>query len=142
MAITSANAVFTLTIPSIYPVPQQLQMWAADDAFSVDSIQIAETRMGVDGKLSAGFTPAIVPVTLTFQPDSPSIAIFDFWATTSQAQLRTYEASATILIPATGKSYTLTKGILVNFKPLPDAKKVLEPQSYTLHWESVKPALV
>ena len=32
--ITGANVVFTLTIPLVYPIPQQLQGFATDDLLS------------------------------------------------------------------------------------------------------------
>ena len=86
MSITSANAVLTINIPGLYPVPQTMVEWAADDAFSTDAVQIAETRMGVDGVMTGGYTPAIIPLTLTFMPDSPSIAVFDFWVTSSKVK--------------------------------------------------------
>ena len=140
--ISSANAVSTLTLLDLYPVPQTLQGFAVDDMFSGEALDLVETRMGVDGYMSAGYTPVIVPITFSFQPDSPSIAVFDFWGTSIQINQTVYYGSLSILLPSIGKSYAFRKVTLKNFKPLPDAKKVLDPVSYTLHCESVRPASV
>lgn len=140
--ITSANSVFTLVLPTLYPVPQVLQGYATDDAFAADAVDWAEVMMGVDGKMSAGFTPNVTKMTISFQADSPSIQIFDFWLGAMKVAREVYPASGTIQLPSTGKSYTLTKGILTNAKPLPDAKKVLQPVQYGLTWERVDAALV
>jgi hypothetical protein len=142
MSITSANATLTISIPALYPVPQTMQQWAADDAFSTDAIQIAETRMGVDGYMTGGFTPAIVPMTLTLMPDSVSISVFDFLSNSMMVSKEIYTMTGTLLIPATGKSYELQNGILRSVKVLPDAKKVLDPQSYIIDWNYILPAAV
>ena len=55
--LTSANSAFSLQIANLYPVPQSIQGYAADDAFAVDDVEPVETVMGVDGKLSGGYTP-------------------------------------------------------------------------------------
>jgi hypothetical protein len=55
--ITIANSVFTLTATAVFPVPQALQGYAADDAFTTEAIAMADVVIGVDGKLSAGYTP-------------------------------------------------------------------------------------
>ena len=55
--MTTANSALTLQIDGLYPVPQSIQGYAVDEAFALDSLKKIETLMGVDGKLSAGFTP-------------------------------------------------------------------------------------
>ena len=52
--ITSSSAVFMLSVPLVFPVPQQLQGFSTDDAFDTDSVEPGETKMGVDGIFSAG----------------------------------------------------------------------------------------
>jgi hypothetical protein len=140
--ISSANSVFTIVIPGLYPAPQTLQQWAADDAFAFEGVDLAETIMGVDGHMAAGFTPAITPMTISFMADSPSIAIFDYWGQASKRAKEIYRANATVLLPSIGKAVTLNFGVLKNFKAIPDVKKVLQAQTYTLHWESVDIAIL
>jgi hypothetical protein len=140
-SITSANAQVLISIPSLFPVPQALQAFAVEDIFDVDPIEPVETLMGVDGILSAGFV--FVPVNQTFalQADSPSIVIFDTWWTAMQVVKDVYFASATILLPSLSKKWAMSQGVLTNYKPMPDAKKVLQPQRFRITWQSALPAV-
>lgn len=141
-SITSANAVLTIIVPGLYPVPQIIQGFATDDAFAVDSVDIAETMIGVDGRMSAGFTPFLSKMAISLQADSPSIALFDFWGGTMKVSKDIFFASGTLLLNSTGRAYAMTKGALTGFKPLPDGKKVLQPQTYVITWEQINPALL
>jgi hypothetical protein len=140
--ITAANSVFTLSIPDVFPTPIQLQGYAADDAFSTEDVEPAEARMGVDGLMSAGYTPFMTKFPIMFQADSPSIIIFDSWLGAMKAAQEVFYADASIYLPSVGKSYTCTKGVLTGAKQLPDVKKLLEPMRYTITWESIIPANV
>ena len=71
--ITSANAEAILTVEQIFPAGIQLQMFGTDQAVNMDAIDITETRKGVDGKMVAGYTPVIYPVTITLEAASPSL---------------------------------------------------------------------
>src|SRR6202000_2283808 len=75
-AITSANSVFAITVPGLFNTPVQLSGYATDKAWSTDAQELAETQMGVDGRLTGGMTPSPVNQTVTLQADSPSKAIF------------------------------------------------------------------
>lgn len=140
--ITSANSVFTLVVPSLFPVPQTLAGFATDDAFANEPVTMAETKMGVDGKMSSGFTPFMTPMTITLQADSASIALFDTWAGAMKVTKEVVTASASIALPGTGRSYTLTNGVLTKYPQLPGVKKLLEPVQYTITWESINPAVL
>lgn len=135
--ITAANSIFNLNIPGLFPISQTLRGYATDDAFAVDQVDMAEVMMGVDGHMSAGFTPFPSPMTITFQADSPSIFLFDTWAAAQKQQREIIPANAAILLPATNKAYTLTNGVLTKANQLPDVKKVLGPQKYVITWESI-----
>lgn len=52
--ITSANASAVMTVEDLYPNGIHLQNFSTDAAIVADSMQIAETRMGVDGHMAAG----------------------------------------------------------------------------------------
>ena len=140
--ITSANSVFTLVVPDVFPVPQNLQGYAVDDAFDTESVELSEALMGVDGRMSAGYTPCITPMTVHLMADSPSIDLFDAWRGAVTAAQEVFFAQATITLTSVGRSYVLNKGVLTNYKPLSDAKKVLQAVSYTIKWEAVNPAQV
>ena len=135
--ITAANSIFLLSVNSVYPVPQMLQGYATDDAFSTEAVEIAETKMGVDGTLSAGFVFQPIKMSVSLQADSASILIFDAWYAAQKAQQDIYWANAIIRIPGTQRSYVLTNGVLTNYMPIPDVKKTLDHLKYAITWESV-----
>lgn len=138
--ITSANASVVLNVPGVFPTPQLLSGFATDDAFTQQAYDVAETRMGVDGVLSAGFTPNAKPFAITFQADSPSILTFDTWGLAESAAKEKFQASMEIALPSIGKVFKFNVGWLKNFKAVPDAKKVLEPQTYSIEWQDIIPA--
>ena len=140
-SITSANAEILLSIPSLFPIPQALQGFAAEDIFDVAEIEPTETLMGVDGILSAGFVFVPIDQNFAFQADSPSIVIFDTWWTAMQVVKDVYFATATVLLPGPGKKWAMNNGVLKSYKPLPDAKKVLQPQRFRITWQSALPAM-
>ena len=137
--ITGANAIVTLQIPSLFPVPQQLQGFAADDIFDTDALESAETLMGVDGIMSAGFVFVPVNQHYSLQADSPSNFIFDTWWATQQLLQDLFLANAVVILPAIGTKWALTKGALVSYKPITDVKKLLQPRRHTIRWQTAIP---
>ena len=135
-SITSANAVFYLTIGGLYP-PTKLQEWAVDDAFTAEPIAMAETAMTIDGTLAAGFINAESPMTIAFVASSPSCLIFDTWAAASKALQDIYPAIGVITIPGLGMSYALTRGILKTFPPIAPAKKVMGQRQFGVTGERI-----
>lgn len=135
--ITSANSSLTLSVPDVFAVAQPIQGYAADDAFTNEAVDIGEAIMGVDGFMSAGFTPAITKLTITLQADSPSVTVFDAWLAAEKAAREKFFANVSISLPSVGKIYTLSKGALTKAKQLSDAKKVLQPVQYEVSFESV-----
>jgi hypothetical protein len=140
LTITAANSVYMLAIASLYPVPQQLQGYAADAAFATEDVEPTEVVMGIDGHMSAGFVPYVTPQTITIMPDSPSLTMFEQWLSAMKASREIFIANGTIALPAIGKKYTLTRGVLSRIKSIPDVKKSLQPVEYRITWESVSPA--
>ena len=132
--ITSANSIVMIAINSLFPVPQLLQGYAADDVFDTDPLESAETLMGVDGFLSAGFVYVPVQQTYTLQADSPSIFIFDQWWLAQQQNQTIYFAQGSVQLPAINKKYAMIQGVLSNYKIAPDARKVLQPQKFRITW--------
>lgn len=140
--ITSANSVFTLVIPGLFPAPVQLQGYATDKAFTTEAVVLAEVQMGVDGRMTAGFVPNPVPQTVTLQADSPSKSIFTILIQAMKTAREVFYINGIIALPSTGESFTLTRGILVNAKQIPDAQKVLQPVDYMITWESINRSLL
>jgi len=139
--ITAANSVVTLTVPGVYNQPVQLQGYSADKAWNTDMLDLAETQIGVDGRMTAGYIFKTVKQTFTLQADSPSIQIFQsIWQ--AMASIRdVYWISGTIDLPATGQSYAMTRGILTGVKAITDAAKVLQAMDFTIEWQLVQPSL-
>ncbi len=135
--LTSANSEFTLTVPDVFPGPVTLQGYATDDAFDTEDVNPVEARIGVDGRKSSGFTPYLVKQVIHLQADSPAIELFDQWLGALNAARDDLTASGSIWAPSLGKTWALTNGSLTRGKPVPDAKKVFEPQTYEITWERV-----
>jgi hypothetical protein len=140
-SITSANATFLLAVAGVFPVPQQLQGFSADDIFGTDPLEVAETSMGVDGVLSAGFVFVPVKQSITLQADSDSNNIFDDWYLAEQVAKDKFRCSGIVLLPSIGKKWTLNNGAMTTWPPMPDAGKVLRPRKFGVTWESVSPAV-
>lgn len=140
--ITSANSVFTIVVPGLFPAPVQLRGYSSDRAFTTEAVDLAEVQMGVDGRMTAGFTPNPVKQTITLQADSPSKDIFTAVIQAMKTAREVFYISGSISLPSTGESFTLTRGILVNAKQIPDAQKVLQPVDYVITWESVNRSLL
>lgn len=139
--ITAANAVVTLTQTILFPIPQTLQGFAADDVFDLDEIENVETVMGVDGVLSYGFVWKPQPQRIMLQADSPSNDVFDIIQTQQVAANTAYPLNGIIMLPSIGKKIILTNGILTGYK-LPGAKKLIGPRSYRVTWNLAVPAPV
>ena len=141
-SITSANSVFTIVVAGLFPAPVQLQGYASDKAFVQEALDMAEVQMGVDGRMTAGFTPNPTKQTVTFQADSPSVKIFTALIQATKTAREVFYISGSISLPSTGESFTLTRGILTNVKQIPDAQKVLQPRDFVITWESVNASLL
>lgn len=138
--ITAANAVLTLSIPPLFPVPQQLQQFDVDDVYDVPQIKSVEVKMGVDGVLSGGFVYVQIPQRIVLQANSPSNAVFDTWWTQMQAAQDVYVASGIIRLPSIMTKFQMLVGFLTGYKPAPAAKKLLQPRDYEVTWQSISPA--
>ena len=138
--ITSANATLVLTVDELYPAGIQLQQFSTDQAASMDNVQVAETRMGVDGRMAAGFTPAIHPVTITLEACSPSYDSMVLLWQTMYKQRKPFECTLVARVPSIGVTYTWSVGVLYSGTPLPSLRRVLDPTSWTFHFEKFEAA--
>jgi hypothetical protein len=126
-----------LGVAGLYTVPQQLQGFGADDMYSIEAVETKEVMQGVDGVLSAGWIPQIKTMSITLQADSASNTFFEAWYAAEEAAMDTYFGFGTIVQPAVNKAYTLTNGVLTNYTPLAEAKKVLQPRKFQLKFQMV-----
>lgn len=140
--ITAANAVLMLGVTGLFPTAQKMQQFSADDVFDTEDLETAEVMMGVDGYLAAGISLNPVKQGFTFMADSPSILLFEQTYAQERAQRDKFFLFGSCFLPSVGRLYTMTKGVLSGYKPMPDAKKVLQPRKFTITWQSVLPASV
>lgn len=140
MSLTAANAVITIGIDTVFPIPQTLKGFAADDVFDTDEIKSVETQMGVDGVLSGGFVFVEVAQKYKLQADSASCAIFDAWYAAQVAAQDVFNANGGLSLKTLKTKWAMTKGFLTGYKPAPDAKKLLQPRVFTITWQSILPA--
>jgi len=138
--ITSANSSFALRVPAVFVTPQILQGYAADDAFTQEAFDLAETRMGVDGILSAGYTPSAKRLTVMLQPDSIALDVFLTWKAAIEAAKEQFPGGAIIAMPSISKVFTLGTIFFKNSQGMPSAKKVLEPFPAILEYQDLTAA--
>lgn len=139
-SITSANAVLLLSITDLFSTPQQLQQFAADDIYDIDAQQVAETAMGVDGYLAAGFVWAEVKQKITLQADSPSNMVFEQWNEAQKAVQDIYRANGSVTLKSVNRKYTMINGVLTSYTPASSGKKVLQARTYEITWQRINPA--
>ncbi|POS10229.1 hypothetical protein C3Y08_01920 [Burkholderia gladioli] len=138
--ITSANSVIMLGVSTIFPIAQQIQGYTADDIFDTDDVDMAEVVIGLDGKQSAGWVPYNVKWRISLMPNSDSILIFDAVITAERVAQEKFTWNGVATLKGISKKFTMSNGVLTRGKPIPDAKKTLQPQTYEITWESVLPS--
>lgn len=135
--ITSATSNVVLICAGL-KIVAPLSQFSTDQSISQGDEEIAVTRMGVDGHMAAGWIPTIKNVTISFEPSSPSVAVFDLIYKASAANKKVYEISMIVTVNATGKVLRYTGGVLKQWKLLPDHKQVLDPISAVMDFEAVE----
>ncbi len=134
-SITSANAIYVLSIPALFPTAQTLTNWGVDDAFITEPQTIKELYVGIDGKLSAGLVFVPLKQVITLSADSPSNEIFEIWRQSEKNIRDVYFCTAILYIPALGVKYTLQPGVLETYPPIPDLGKTAKFRKYGLAFE-------
>ena len=129
--ITSANASLVLTAETVIPAGVALTQFSTDQSFNQNEITIAEDRMGVDGNLAAGWVPSIKTVAVNLEASSPSYAVLTMLLRAMEANRTVYECTLVATVPSIRKIYTWSKGVLKTTTAVANAKKVLEPTSWT-----------
>lgn len=133
--ITSANATIAFNCELF---STNLQQFATDSSYEGDDEQVAETRMGVDGKMVAGQTPSIKALTIFLEASSPSVEYMTLLKQSMETNRKIYPCTMIISLPSIGKKITYSNGVLQTAKETPDGKKVLDHTKWTFHFESKK----
>lgn len=140
--VTAANSSLALQIPGVFPAPIVIQGFGVDEAFVTAAYDTAETFMGVDGKMAAGYIPAVKEVTITLMANSDSVAVFDEWQGAQESAKEAFPCNAVMTLPSIAKLYTCTNGVLKNTTKMPGVKKTLQQISYVIAFEFVQSALL
>lgn len=135
--ITSADVAIQFSVDILYMAGFQLQGFAADNIFDANSVDIAQTVRGADGKLSAGFIFGDITQTFHIMPDSPVYQKIQTWINSSMATKAVYRCNAVVTFPSNGKKYTCSNGAMTTGGLMPSAGKVLQPITFTVQWETI-----
>jgi hypothetical protein len=138
MDITAANAVSVLTVQDLFPAGINLLGYSTDQSISQEAVQIAETRMGVDGYMVAGYVPGIQVVNIMLEASSPSTESFNqiYDAMVSKRTIFLCELICTV--PSIGAVFTWKRGVLQTGTAFPANKKVLDPTSWIFNFEALE----
>lgn len=129
--ITSANATVVLRADTIIPAGAVLEQFSTDQSFSQGDVTITEDRLGVDGNLAAGWVPSLKTVTLSLEPSSPSYTVLSSLLRAMEANRTIYECTLIATVPSIKKIFTWGKGVLKTTTAVANAKKVLDPTTWT-----------
>lgn len=140
--ITSANSVFTISVPGLFDTPIQLYGYSAERAWNTDQQGLSESQIGVDGRKTAGYIFNQVRQTISLQADSPSKALFKKIVQAMQSAQDVFYLQCDISLPSTGEAFTGLMGTIEDWKPLPDAGRVLQPMDFVIAWGSLQPTLL
>lgn len=135
--LTSVNSILLLGVTGLYDTPRRIQGFSTDDVTDFDVLGLGESSMGVDGRLSFGYTINAVNQNIMLQADSESNDVFENWQQAERQRREKYVAFGSLVIPSTGRKYTMTRGGLMSVSIIPGVRKTLQPRRFSLTWESV-----
>lgn len=160
-SITSANSVLIITAVSnnvavdisggtgiaaigalsgLLGVATTIEGWSANNFLSAGQQPSAEVQLGIDGLSHRGWVPSLLNVTINLFPDSPSQDYLENLFVIQKEMRETLLITGTLIIPALQKKYSLTKGALQAFTPLPGHGRVLQEQGSNFIFEKCIPA--
>ena len=135
--ITAANSTFSISVAGLFPVPQLLQGYGVDDAFTAETVSNVETLVGVDGRKSAGFVFSLFPLAITLQADSPSNLLFETISAQQIANKEAFTLTGVIIIPGISRTFALVNGSLKTNSPFPGVKRTLQARVWSTDWQSI-----
>lgn len=135
--ITAADATLICVVQDLYPAGFQFEQFSADVAGAFSDEQIAETRMGVDCQMVAGYVDQIKQITITLEPSSPSVEYMEAIMRAERAGQKKYWLTLIITLPALQKTRTLKNGVLRQGRMIADINKVLSPVTYVMDFEKI-----
>lgn len=138
MTITAANSSMYITVPGLYDAPVKIEGYASDAAIQVAQNNPAVTEMGIDGHLSMGWVPTAKEVTVGLAADSPSLRIFEDWATLQEATREVMVCNAEITIPSINRKIVGIRGCMTTAQTFPSMGQTLQAAQYVFTFESLE----
>jgi len=134
--ITSANAELVLIAAGVFPAGVALQMFSTDQSYTMPAVNIAQTQMGVDGKMVSGYLPSIYSVSIMLQAASPSrFFLSTLWeAMTSNRCV--YACGLVCTLPSVGQRFVWSNGVLKSGVIVPAGGKVLGATTWSFDFET------
>ena len=132
LTITSANAVLMLRCKGVYDNFIKLQGFQADNAWGFGDANIGESRMGVDGKQSIGYTPHEVEWTLFLEANSPSVDIMENIRKDFNANMESRLIDIVVEVPSVKKRFKAS-GALIKLTGGISGEKLLAGSQYTFN---------
>ena len=135
---TAISASWIINIPSIGIIGHKVEGFSADDAFSAQSVKLIESYLGIDGLFNAGFIPQLKQLRGTLAPTSTSLEIFNLLFYEMERQEEAVWINSSIIqIPSINANFALTNGVLSEWTPIPNVKKVVQPVAFTIDWSKI-----
>ncbi|QDH14122.1 hypothetical protein E3E12_07920 [Formicincola oecophyllae] len=138
--ITSADVVATMTVAQLFSAPIILENWSSDNAWEAEDQVIGDSRMSLDKKLNKGYVPAPVELTMTFEPNSESLLVFDALAAASKAGRTVYDVSLELAHKSLGQKFSFLDGHVIRYKPNPGGAKLLKARPVRFRFADIIPA--
>lgn len=124
--ITSADLEVIMRCEMVAEAGANVQGFAENEAVTMDNVDLAVIKMGVDGFFAAGFKHTPRTVSLKVLASSPFLETVRQCLGQQKTINRMLQWSGEIVYPSIGMRYVLITGVLSNAKELPDARDALD----------------
>lgn len=140
--ITSANAALVLLVDELFPAGVPLEQFATDQSYSMDAVTVSKTQMGVDGRLTAAFTPSLKTVTVKLEASSPSYLVMEQLYQAMEYRKRLYHCTLVARVPSIHRVITWTDGVLKSGTPVAAAGPTLGPTTWKFEFALINLAVL
>ncbi len=129
--ISSANASAILKVDTVIPNGIELTGFSTESMWDVSPHDMAETKMGVDGKMYASYVPKEKEVTVSLEAASPSLPYLMNLIKVSETEKSVFPAELTITVPSIKTRYKFYAGVLKSGPSMPAAGTTLKETQWT-----------
>lgn len=137
--ITSADLEVVMICELVADGGSNVQGFAENEAVTMDGVDLAVIKMGVDGFFAAGYKHVARTINFKLLATSPFLETVRQCLGQQKALSRMLQWSGEIVYPALGMRYVLETGVLSNAKELADARDALDDVTVQFKFRSVKP---